>query len=58
MALVPIALAAGEPGNEIQAPMASIILGGLVSSTALVLVVLPVLYVRYGREPSELEDSP
>jgi CzcA family heavy metal efflux pump len=53
LALVPIVLAAGEPGNEIQAPMASVILGGLASSTALVLVVLPVLYVRYGRPPEQ-----
>ena len=54
LALVPIALAAGEPGNEIQAPMAAVILGGLASSTALVLVVLPVLYVRFGRPPTEV----
>ena len=51
LALVPIAMAAGEPGNEIQAPMAAVILGGLASSTLLVLVVLPVLYVRLGRPP-------
>ena len=51
LALAPIALAAGQPGNEIQAPMAAVILGGLASSTVLVLVVLPVLYVRYGRPP-------
>ena len=51
LALVPIALAAGEPGNEIQAPMAAVILGGLASSTVLVLLVLPVLYVRFGRPP-------
>jgi len=51
LALAPIALAAGEPGNEIQAPMAAVILGGLASSTTLVLLVLPVLYVRYGRPP-------
>jgi CzcA family heavy metal efflux pump len=56
LALVPIAWAAGEPGNEIQAPMAAVILGGLASSTMLVLFVLPVLYVRYGRPP--LEESP
>jgi len=49
LALAPIALAAGEPGNEIQASVAAVILGGLASSTALVLLVLPVLYVRYGR---------
>jgi len=53
LALVPIALATGEPGNEIQAPMAAVILGGLASSTMLVLVVLPVLYVRYGQPPLE-----
>jgi len=51
LALVPIALAAGEPGNEIQAPMAAVILGGLTTSTVLVLVVMPVLYVRYGSPP-------
>ena len=52
LALVPIAWAAGEPGNEIQAPMAAVILGGLSSSTLLVLYVLPVLYVRYGKPPA------
>ncbi|MCO4769695.1 MAG: efflux RND transporter permease subunit [Deltaproteobacteria bacterium] len=52
LALTPIALAAGEPGNEIQAPMAAVILGGLASSTLLVLLVLPVLYIRYGRPNS------
>ncbi len=57
VALIPIALAAGEPGNEIQAPMASIILGGLLSSTVLVLVVLPVLYIRYGG-PTTTPESP
>ncbi|MFT5679692.1 MAG: CzcA family heavy metal efflux pump [Myxococcota bacterium] len=51
LALAPIALAAGEPGNEIQAPMAAVILGGLTTSTLLVLVVMPVLYVRYGSPP-------
>jgi HME family heavy-metal exporter len=55
LALVPIALAADEPGNEIQAPMGAVILGGLASSTALVLFVLPVLYLRYGRPPAVLE---
>ncbi len=55
LALAPIALAAGEPGNEIQAPMAGVILGGLASSTVLVLVVLPVLYVRYGSPPATSE---
>jgi CzcA family heavy metal efflux pump len=47
LALVPIVWAAGEPGNEIQAPMATVILGGLTSSTLLNLVVLPSLFARF-----------
>ncbi|MBD5234771.1 MAG: efflux RND transporter permease subunit [Bacteroidales bacterium] len=46
LALVPMAVKASAPGNEIQAPMAIVILGGLVSSTALNIYVVPVLY-RY-----------
>ncbi len=49
LALVPIALALGEPGNEIQAPMALVILGGLLTSTVLNMVTLPALYRQYGR---------
>ena len=45
-ALVPLLLAAGAPGNEIQSPMAEVILGGLLTSTFLNLVVVPVLYLR------------
>ncbi len=52
LALVPIALSAGEPGSEIQAPMAMVIMFGLFSSTALNMVVVPILYDRFGR-PSE-----
>jgi Cu/Ag efflux pump CusA len=49
LALVPIALSAGEPGSEIQAPMAMVIMFGLLSSTALNMVVVPILYDRFGR---------
>jgi CzcA family heavy metal efflux pump len=52
LALVPIALSAGEPGSEIQAPMAMVIMFGLLSSTALNMVVVPVLYERFGRPTS------
>ena len=48
LALVPLALAAGEPGSEIQAPMATVILLGLLSSTLLNMVVVPCLYLRFG----------
>jgi CzcA family heavy metal efflux pump len=49
LALVPIALSAGEPGSEIQAPMAMVIMFGLLSSTALNMLVVPILYERFGR---------
>lgn len=44
LALVPLALNAGEAGNEIQSPMAIVILGGLLSATALNLFVIPCVY--------------
>jgi CzcA family heavy metal efflux pump len=49
LALVPLVLAGDEPGNEIQSPMAEVILGGLLSSTFLNLVVVPVLFRRWGQ---------
>ncbi len=48
LALVPLALSAGEPGSEIQAPMAVVILFGLLSSTVLNMIVVPALYLRFG----------
>jgi CzcA family heavy metal efflux pump len=48
LALVPLALAAGQPGSEIQAPMAMVILFGLLSSTLLNMFVVPSLYLRFG----------
>jgi len=48
LGLIPLALNAGEPGSEIQAPMAIVILFGLVSSTALNMIVVPALYLRFG----------
>lgn len=47
IALIPLALAAGEPGNELQSPMAQVILGGLLSSTLLNLIVVPLLLVQF-----------
>jgi Cu/Ag efflux pump CusA len=48
LALVPLALSGGEPGAEIQAPMAVVILCGLISSTVLNMVVVPAIYLRFG----------
>ena len=44
LALIPLALKGGEPGNEIQSPMAVVILGGLLSATVLNLVIIPCVY--------------
>lgn len=50
LALIPLALAADQPGSEIQSPMAIVILGGLLSSTALNMIVIPALFAKYGRQ--------
>jgi Cu/Ag efflux pump CusA len=58
LALVPLALSAGEPGSEIQAPMAVVILFGLLSSTVLNMIVVPALYLRFGsvtQKPKQTE---
>ncbi len=47
LGLLPLALTAGAPGNEIEGAMAAVILGGLLTSTILNLLVLPVLSVRW-----------
>src|SRR5690606_12669944 len=52
LGLVPLLLASG-PGSEIQRPLAIVVIGGLVTSTALTLLLLPILYQRYGIEPSK-----
>ena len=51
LGLLPIAIGSGEAGREIEGPMALVILGGLVTSTAMNLVVLPALYRRFGESP-------
>jgi cobalt-zinc-cadmium resistance protein CzcA len=47
--LVPLLFATG-PGSEIQRPLAIVVIGGLVSSTLLTLILLPLLYRRFGME--------
>ena len=50
LALIPLAIAVGEPGNEIQSPMAQVILGGLISSTLLNMIVIPALFAQFSSE--------
>jgi CzcA family heavy metal efflux pump len=60
LALVPLVIAGSIPGNEIEHPMAVVILGGLVTSTLLNLFVVPPLYLRFGasREPDTSRPQP
>ncbi len=53
LGLLPLAIGMGDPGREIEGPMAVVILGGLLTSMALNLLVLPTLALRFGRfEPA------
>ncbi len=58
LALVPLAMSGGEPGSEIQTPMAVVILWGLLSSTLLNMIVVPTLYLRFGSVVQGLQRSP
>ncbi len=52
--LLPVLFASG-PGSEIQKPLAIVVTGGLISSTALTLIMLPILYRRFGVESSKVQ---
>ncbi|HXF17421.1 MAG TPA: efflux RND transporter permease subunit [Burkholderiales bacterium] len=49
LGLMPLAVGSGEPGREIEGPMATIIVGGLATSTLLNLLVLPAILLHFGR---------
>jgi Cu/Ag efflux pump CusA len=49
LALLPIVLGGNRPGHEIEHPLAVVIMGGLVTSTALNILLMPSLYLRFGR---------
>jgi Cu/Ag efflux pump CusA len=53
LALLPLVLKGDVPGNEIERPMALVILGGLATSTVLNLFLLPALYARFGAEDNK-----
>ncbi|MBI3427937.1 MAG: efflux RND transporter permease subunit, partial [Acidobacteria bacterium] len=53
LALVPLVLAAGQPGKEILYPVAVVILGGLISSTLLDMAVTPAVFFKFGRRAAE-----
>jgi cobalt-zinc-cadmium resistance protein CzcA len=46
--LIPLLFATG-PGSEIQRPLAIVVIGGLITATALTLILLPILYLRFAQ---------
>jgi CzcA family heavy metal efflux pump len=55
LGLLPLAAGSGQPGREIEGPMATIIVGGLVTSTILNLLILPTMMLHFGRFEKQLE---
>jgi cobalt-zinc-cadmium resistance protein CzcA len=55
--LLPLLFATG-PGSEIQRPLAIVVIGGLVSSTLLTLLLLPVLFRRFGTDRPAVATAP
>lgn len=54
--LVPLLFASG-PGSEIQRPLAIVVIGGLVTSTLLTLILLPILFARFGESAEEIANG-
>ena len=57
LALIPLAISGDIPGQEIEYPMAIVILGGLITSTVLNLFIVPSLYLRFGKDKGLLVRS-
>jgi len=54
--LIPLLFATG-PGSEIQRPLAIVVIGGLISATALTLILLPILYLRFAHAKAQTDPS-
>jgi cobalt-zinc-cadmium resistance protein CzcA len=52
LGFVPMALSTGT-GAEVQRPLATVVIGGLITSTLLTLFVAPIIYCRFEKEPTE-----
>ena len=56
LALIPLVLSGDKPGNEIQSPMAVVVLGGLLTSTLLNIYIMPIIYEWYAKRQSRKEE--
>lgn len=54
--LIPLLFASG-PGSEIQRPLAIVVIGGLITATALTLILLPILYLRFGQSAAAVAEA-
>jgi cobalt-zinc-cadmium resistance protein CzcA len=57
LGFVPMAFASGA-GAEVQKPLATVVIGGLISATLLTLFVLPTLYARFGQRAADRDERP
>jgi Cu/Ag efflux pump CusA len=57
LALIPLVLNGDKPGNEIQSPMAVVVLGGLLTSTLLNIYIVPVVYMLLQKKKHKNEES-
>jgi Cu/Ag efflux pump CusA len=55
LGLLPLAIGSGQPGREIEGPMATIIVGGLITSTILNLLILPTIMLHYGKFEKQIQ---
>jgi Cu/Ag efflux pump CusA len=55
LGLLPLAVGSGQPGREIEGPMATIIVGGLITSTILNLLILPTIMLHFGRFEKQVQ---
>jgi Cu/Ag efflux pump CusA len=53
LAIIPLVVAGNIPGNEIEHPLAIVVVGGLVTSTLLNLFIVPSLYLRFGKSQAQ-----
>jgi len=58
LALIPLALAAGQPGKEILHPLSVVIIGGLISSTLLDIILTPTVFYHYGKKAAQTALKP
>jgi Cu/Ag efflux pump CusA len=56
LGLLPLAIGSGQPGREIEGPMATIIVGGLVTSTILNLLILPTIMLHFGKFEKHVQE--